>query len=621
MAAALGGAGGGGGGGGSESSQPTSTSQVTFDMSFSASPNLALANSFDDAEYRQNSDLERIKPRSVWSLSAQGNDVTVHLIDSGVNASTELTDRVTYLTDHTGTGGASLDSVGHGTQMAEIIAAARNGAAAVGVAPQADLAVSKFFAASLSASSTDINAWLPSAMSQGRGQGASIVNNSWGSDALIQNYGAASLQSIYPSALSAWQSAVNAGQVIVFAAGNEGNTSGSVVVEAGLPLRFSSLERGWLAVTAVDSADQLASYANPCSSAKGWCLAAPGDARGSQGTSIATAYVSGALATLSSAFPDQPIQAIRLRLLQTADKSLDPTGDDLGQGLVDLDAALSPVGALLLQSQPLNTVNLQSGTIVQNLSGIQATARDEQGFGFQVPLDSLATAPALSLSHGGQQLALVKNAYGLQQLKGESMAQWIEPQRWGSLAPRIPLLDQVGDSWGVQYRSGPWHSWSVRDEQWDQTFAGLEYVTNSARVGMVHHHEQSSVLGVRSEQVTLGQASTLWVRGGLQLGSLKVEHWQGAGERYRLDQSLVRLENDQWELQWWQLPAVTEGSIRLLGADAQVVPEQREHRIGLARFFRPSESWYGFAKAESIHNRYHKAGRDQQFTLGVMSVF
>lgn len=590
-------------------------------MSFSATADAALAASYNDTEFQQNPNLDRINPRAVWSVGGLGQNVTVHLIDSGVNTSSELSARVTYLTDHTGTGGASTDSVGHGTQMAQLIAGARNGALTVGVAPEADLVVSKFFAASLSASSTDINAWLPSALSQGRAQGATIVNNSWGSDALIQNYGSASLSSIYPNALSAWQSAVNAGQVIVFAAGNEGNTSGSVVVEAGLPLRFSSLEPGWLAVTAVNSSNNLASYANPCASAKGWCLAAPGDAVGSQGTSNATAYVSGALAALSSAFPEQPAQAIRLRLLQTADKSYDPTGDDLGQGLVDMSAALSPVGALLLQSQPLNTVTLQSGTVVQTLNGVEVTTQDQQGFEFSVDLQGLASQPGMSLTHGPNQLALVNAQWGLQRLQGDSMAQWIEPQPWGSLAPRVPLLDQVGDSWGTQYRSGAWHSWSVRDSEWDQTFAGLAYRGQHASIGVVHHQEQSSVLGVRSQQVQVGSASTLWARGQVDIGALRIEHWQGTGDGYRLDQSRVYVSSDDWELQWWQPPAVTSGAIEILGERARVVPEHREQRVGAARFFRPSAAWYGFARAEHITNRFHRPGLDQQLTLGVMSVF
>ena len=136
-----------------------------------------------------------------------------------------------------------------------------------------------------------------------------------------------------------------------------------------------------IAVVAVGAEGRIASYSNRCGLAKSFCIAAPGgdssSGRGveilhasprggygiSQGTSFAAPVVSGSLAVLRQFFRGQLGNTeVVNRLLATADRSdYSPNGgvdysdsDTYGHGLVDLDAATSPVGPVMtsLSSDP-----------------------------------------------------------------------------------------------------------------------------------------------------------------------------------------------------------------------------------------------------------------------------
>ena len=136
-----------------------------------------------------------------------------------------------------------------------------------------------------------------------------------------------------------------------------------------------------ITVVAVGSEGRIASYSNRCGLAKSFCIAAPGgDARSGaggellharaggsynigQGTSYAAPIVSGSLAVLRQFFRGQLGNTeVVNRLLATADRSdYRPNGgvdysdsDTYGHGLIDLDAATSPVGPVMtsLSSDP-----------------------------------------------------------------------------------------------------------------------------------------------------------------------------------------------------------------------------------------------------------------------------
>ena len=133
------------------------------------------------------------------------------------------------------------------------------------------------------------------------------------------------------------------------------------VAMADLPNRFPQLKGHWLAVGAVDENNVITQFSNGCGSAKDWCLVAPGhdiystNAGGNYeltgGTSLSEPHVTGAIAILKSAFPTMTAPQIVALLLTTATNLGDPGVDEVyGHGLLNLAEATSPQGAARLAS-------------------------------------------------------------------------------------------------------------------------------------------------------------------------------------------------------------------------------------------------------------------------------
>ena len=130
---------------------------------------------------------------------------------------------------------------------------------------------------------------------------------------------------------------------------------------AALPIRFTELQDYWLAVVNVDEDSRIFRSSNGCGNAMAWCLAAPGtnitsavDGNGygvGSGTSFAAPHVSGAVAVLKSVFPMMNARQIVSVLLTTATDLGVPGVDPVyGYGLLNLGAAINPVGAVRLAS-------------------------------------------------------------------------------------------------------------------------------------------------------------------------------------------------------------------------------------------------------------------------------
>ncbi|MGR3913527.1 MAG: S8 family serine peptidase, partial [Gammaproteobacteria bacterium] len=163
--------------------------------------------------------------------------------------------------------------------------------------------------------------------------------------------------------------------IIVRGAGNDGSAySTSPALTSGLGVHFPELRSHVLAVVAVDQDGVLSNFSNPCGSAKDFCLAAPGSNliaaavnddrypgrpmyRRFSGTSAAAPIISGSLALLRQFFGEQVGNTeLVTRILATANRDgIYADSDKYGHGLVDLDAATAPVGALMtsLSGDPL----------------------------------------------------------------------------------------------------------------------------------------------------------------------------------------------------------------------------------------------------------------------------
>ncbi|HEX4927454.1 MAG TPA: S8 family peptidase, partial [Burkholderiales bacterium] len=253
--------------------------------------------------------------------------------------------------------GAAADDAGHGSHVAGLIAAPRNGAGMQGLAYNATLV--DFKVADSRGVIMASDAQLADMMRRAGDAGAMIINNSWNVPTPITSYTAQDLQGLVPQLIEASRSYVGKGGVVVFAAGN--GAGAQPAMQPGLPYGVSGLEPGWLAVVAIDGSGKLASYSNRCGVAAAWCLAAPGGSPDSglysmynnggyasmYGTSMAAPHVAAAIAALKSMFVNLSYLQIRERLLYTANRGgAYADASTYGQGLIDLAAASSPVGGI-----------------------------------------------------------------------------------------------------------------------------------------------------------------------------------------------------------------------------------------------------------------------------------
>jgi hypothetical protein len=148
-----------------------------------------------------------------------------------------------------------------------------------GVAFGAQIMPFKIIASPLDASWTTDTA-LAHAINRSYSNGALLNNHSWGltyqngSGVLIDDQNRNTIIGFYPDSTAAFVQSVSNGAVHVWAAGNDGEAQ--VGIHAGLPVLYSDLTRGWIAVAAVGTDGVIASYSNRCGVAAVWCIAAPG---------------------------------------------------------------------------------------------------------------------------------------------------------------------------------------------------------------------------------------------------------------------------------------------------------------------------------------------------------
>lgn len=268
--------------------------------------------------------VDKIGAGTVHADGSLGRGVKVAVIDSGINYD-HLDLGASYAGgyDFANKDADPLDDNGHGTHVAGTVAAVRNGAGVVGVAPEARIYALKVLGADGGGYYDDIVAAIEWCVSNG----IQVTNNSYGSSA---NPGT--------TVKAAFDNAYAAGVLHIAAAGNEGNVPGNrdTVI---YPARWESV----VAVAATNSSDTRATFSSTGPAVE---LAAPGVSINStlmgggygtmSGTSMASPHATGVAALVIASGVTSHTQ-VRARL-QEAVVDLGPTGRDTHYGFGRVDA-------------------------------------------------------------------------------------------------------------------------------------------------------------------------------------------------------------------------------------------------------------------------------------------
>ncbi|MBP5955562.1 S8 family serine peptidase [Pseudomonas anatoliensis] len=309
---------------------------------------------FETPEYQAQKGLAIVHASALYARGGTGQGVAVALIDSGLNSNLpEFQGRLRDPGfDHVENRVGTFDRIGHGTQMAGILAANKDDQGMHGVAFNAQLIPFRF---------GDDNEpfFFDSEIAQswqaGFDKGARILNNSWANAIPATEINEARYKQVMPESLATARKLVQDGAVFVFPTGNE--LKREPLAEPGLPLALPELEKDWIAVVALkNDGSAINAKSNYCGVAAAWCIAVPGGDSGTDqgllttnkdgkyvqtaGTSPAAALVSGAMAALQSRYPELTPQQVRAHLLATANRTgIYANSEAYGQGLLDLEAA------------------------------------------------------------------------------------------------------------------------------------------------------------------------------------------------------------------------------------------------------------------------------------------
>ena len=503
--------------------------------------------------------------------TAPGSGQTLGAVDTGIDTGHPVFEGKMVTEEFlSGAGDESGDKFSHGTAVASVMAGrpsdgfAEEVKAPRGVAWGADITMfavptgvpgTTYRPISLAVLASVDSRWATSidtvtGWSSG-GRSLDFVNLSVGFLGIIEQYSTQQLRDNFSRAIAAMaQSGATEKTVFVWAAGNaHGRTcdpadftsnsdlcvnakvnARSVQVLPGLAARIPELQGHLIAVVAIGSNGGIAPFSNRCGIAEDWCIAAPGvdvrlayfgpdpddpsevirGAGTDSGTSYAAPMVTGGLAVMKHYFRDQMSNTeLVTRLLKTANK----TGiyDDTavyGQGLLDLDAATTPVGTTTIalggrvdgSGSNLEGTRFTPGLPLGNglaraLAGHEIAAFDSLGAPFWFRLGDLAGAAAGRSMHA--------------RLRAFAAAPGDDPEP-GVLRPRTAAL-AGGDRLSLGIMQAP----APGSDGGHLSLAGRALAIGGARDGL--RIAAFSTEGLRGENPASG-ATLSWRPAGVALG-------------------------------------------------------------------------------------------------------
>ena len=375
----------------------------------------STASSWETAEYTASLGLPFINASTGYAARTMGEPggggVTVAVIDG------------TIVTDHPDLMGAAKVETGadriighHGTRVAGVVAARRNGVGMHGVAYNANVVNMAPGSSGVAIEATFASVAGLTGTYSYPGERYTYTANPAGSAhvaVMSLSYPAERLSGTIASrATAALRLTAGRGRIVVASTGNDGGAEprgypAAAVAEegvAGFAIAASALN---------ETGTGQASWANRCGAVKQYCLMAPGYAytthgrpdsssRGYatvSGTSYSAPYIAGSAAAVWAAFPNKTASQIVDRLLTTA-QQIDATNcaydsttgvsAKCGHGALDLGAAMNPMGftSMMLPGSGMapvrgTAVRLPPGASVRPVAALADTVvHDEQGFPF-----------------------------------------------------------------------------------------------------------------------------------------------------------------------------------------------------------------------------------------------
>lgn len=345
------------------------------------------AASYQTTEYYKSKTLDPIKASSAYARGYTGAGSIIAVLDTGIDlTSPEFKNKIVLTKDFSGSISVQ-DTYGHGTHVAGIAAAANNGMGMEGVAYGSSLMIGK-----ISSGPVIITANTMKALDWASTNGATVANISSG--APIGNVNPKLVSpGVYTTTLTnasgkylggmdptQWAPLMKNDIVVVFAAGNDGtpypSSSGAMATavdnSGNLILGGRVLIAGnWNSQTNQPGINNNGSASLCAVYASGVCqdkykisdfyLMAPGmniqstvptsvnnsGYASMSGTSMAAPAISGGVAIIHQMWPKMTGANIVKLLLATANKNLPNYNVNvMGQGLMDLDRATQPVGAV-----------------------------------------------------------------------------------------------------------------------------------------------------------------------------------------------------------------------------------------------------------------------------------
>ena len=491
--------------------------------------------SWQNKEYYTSRALDPVNASSAYARGYTGKGSTIAILDTGINTTgVEFGNGKIVLSKDFSGSGSITDNVGHGTHVAGIAAAGRNGVGMMGIAFDANLMIAKV-------SNSNMLTMDPvlAGLNWAATNGAQVANLSANIGLSPTSIGAKMIASgVYSTnftnkggapaniGLNAaqWGAAMKNNIVWVVAAGNDGTAyAGGITQMATSVDSKNNLVLGgrMLVVGSWDPyKNSMASSSNQAGSLctvmvgtvcqdkykiSDFYILAPGTSITStypvgmiksgyatmSGTSMAAPTVAGAVAIIHQEWPQMTGANIAKLLLVTANKKLPGYNVDvMGQGLLDMDRATQPVGALGIPvtgrgAVPVSTLLTTSGSAgtakIANIMALDDFQRD-----YYIPVKALTgtTTSEFNIkqlavgysSHNNYSQYNSYNDYQTSQIGDLSLALYSNDADTNNALPMIELTKNVNTKYGdLKFtvgsfvESGTWLGNSLSSDNRSQT--------------------------------------------------------------------------------------------------------------------------------------------------------